>query len=100
MLTAPAIMLASSVVGTTTASGPGKPSPIVGIILRSDLTPEARMKALEPFLNIGMTQLDADRVLGESGQFFGSGPGFLSWTYRVGGGVKVEIGCYPGGEIY
>jgi hypothetical protein len=85
----------------TTSPRIGHPAPVVDAILHADLTPEARMKALEPFLNIGMGWDDAERALGKPGAVFGNGPGFSTlFFWHASTSVHMTVGCYPDGEIY
>ena len=77
-----------------------KPAPMILMILKADMTPEARMKALEPFLNIGMKRKDAERVLGRPSLILGMGLFGMDTSFYSFENGSLIINTYPDDEIY
>ncbi len=71
-----------------------EPREVVKKILAADMAPEARMTALEPYINVGRPQGDIEEVLGRGGDYVGHGPGFVECSYDDG----LNIEYYPDGE--
>ena len=87
--------------GLTTAPSTSEPAPVVRAILLADLAPAARVSALAPYLNVGMSYRDAERVLGDPLSLLGHGPGFTVGFYYWGPGVgDLSVRFYPDGEVY
>lgn len=76
------------------------PSPFASAVFAADITPEARLKALSPFVGVGKLSTDVERVFGDSAVCIGHGPGFWNYMYFLPAGGSVLIGCYPDGEVH
>src|SRR5438105_4212439 len=63
-------------------------------ILETEMTPEARMNALEPYLDIGRSQKEIEQVLGGFNGISGSGPGFFDADYGDFGNPGLQIAYY------
>jgi hypothetical protein len=74
------------------------PCPAVQQILDADMSPEARMKALEPFLDIGHHQAEVEQVLGSANNLFGNA-GFLTVYYGEFCKSGLNVTYYPDGEV-
>lgn len=79
---------------------PGDGRRTVEKILAADTTPENRMAALEPYIDIGRTSNEVEAVLGRPHTVSGHGPGFLTAEYGEFGRPGLSIGYYPDGTVY
>jgi hypothetical protein len=80
--------------------GPAEARQAVERILAADMTPEARMAALEPYIDVGSTGNQVDAVLGRPHTISGHGPGFLTAEYGEFRRPGLSIGYYPDGSVY
>jgi len=78
---------------------PSQAREAVDRILEADITVEERMRALEPYVNVGRSRKEIDQVLGGPNEVFGHGPGFIDADYREFGKPSLQIGFYPDGEV-
>src|SRR4029077_107993 len=76
---------------------PSQAREAVDRILEADMTLEARMRALEPYVNVGRSRKEIDEVLGGPNEVFGHGPGFIDADYWEFGKPGLQIGFYPDG---
>jgi len=76
------------------------PARAVEQALGADLTPEARMRTLEPYIDVGRTRDEVERVLGPAHSVLGRGPGSLVADYHPFRRPGLRIGYYPDGEVY
>ncbi|HKA08400.1 MAG TPA: hypothetical protein VKD71_14165 [Gemmataceae bacterium] len=78
---------------------PAEVSRIVEGILEADMTPEARMKALAPYVDVGRTLEEIEAVLGGFHSITGHGPGFFDADYWEFGRPGLRVGYYPDCEV-
>ena len=67
-------------------------------ILNADMSPEARMKALEPYVDVGLFREKIEEVLGWPQQLDGFGSFFMDATY--GGLPGLRVAYNPDGKAY
>jgi hypothetical protein len=72
---------------------------VIAEILEANMTPEARMKALEPYIDVGRSKGEVEELLETSYEAWGHGPGFLIVDYGEWGKPGLNIHYYPDGEV-
>jgi len=88
----------SAGVDTSVRVEPHGPRQVVEQVLREEMTPETRMKALEPYVDVGRSKEEVEKVLDSSYSAFGYGPGFVIVRYGEWGKPGLNIDYYPDGE--
>jgi hypothetical protein len=74
------------------------PRQIIEQVLTADMTPEARMKALERYIDVGRSEEEIEKLLGSSYLGDGYGPGFMTKHYRNRRLPSLIVEYYPDGE--
>jgi hypothetical protein len=69
-------------------------------ILEADLRPEARMAALEPYVDVGDHMDDIERLLPERRGVWGHGPWFVQVEYGDWHKPGLIVDYYPDGESF
>jgi hypothetical protein len=78
---------------------PREPAQLIQEILEAEMTPEARMKALEPYIDVGRSKDKVDQLLGQWYGFWGHGPGFLYVDYGEWNKPGLSVHYYPDDEV-
>ncbi len=61
-----------------------EPRQVVEAILAANMSPETRMKALEPYIDVGRSQVEIEKLMGRPGGWWVRGPGFVECFYHDG----------------